>query len=165
MGLLKGQPRPKGPPLSGLNKTARTIYRWMFSWAQPSYCETDEEYYVSKALFFMFVQSRDVKEILGSVYVEAIINFARKNLLPQEDRMSYFKRHDLFHLETHTNCANQGTNNGMKNCSAPVMPQNRSDQAVKTLHLNAEIKAANAKIKFQEIMVGFSHIRSCYRPM
>jgi hypothetical protein len=31
----------------------------------------------------MFVQ--EVKEILGSVYVEAIINFARGNVLPQED--------------------------------------------------------------------------------
>jgi hypothetical protein len=26
------------------NKTARTIYSWVFSWAQPSYCETGEEY-------------------------------------------------------------------------------------------------------------------------
>jgi hypothetical protein len=147
---LKGQSRPKGPPLSGLNKTARTMYQWMFSWAHPSYCETDKEYYVSKALFFTFVQSREVKEILGSVYVEAIINFARKNVLPQEDQMSYFKPHDLFHLETHTNCAHKGTNIGMKNCAAPVMPQNRLDRAVKTLHLNAEIKAANTSIKISQ---------------
>jgi hypothetical protein len=119
----------------------------MFSWAQPSYCETEEEYYVSKAFFFTFVQSRDVTEILRSVYVEAIIKFAPKNVLSQEDRMAYFKCHDLFHSETYTNCAHDGTNNGTKNCSTPVMPQNRLDWAVKTLHLNAEIKAANTSIK------------------
>jgi hypothetical protein len=28
-----GQPRQKAAPLTKLNKTARTIYRWMFSWA------------------------------------------------------------------------------------------------------------------------------------
>jgi hypothetical protein len=61
--------------------------------------------------------------------------------------MLYFKRHDLIHLETHTNCAHKGTNNGIKNCAAPVMPQNRLDRVVKTLHLNAEIKAANTSIK------------------
>jgi hypothetical protein len=115
----------------------------------PSYCKTEEEYYVSKALFFMFIQSlAEVKEILGSAYVETIIQFARENILPQEERMVYFKHHDLFHLETHTNCDHAGTNNGMKNSSAPVMPQNRLDRAVKMLHLNApEIKAANTSIK------------------
>jgi hypothetical protein len=31
-----GKPRQEAAPLTELNKTARTIYRWMFSWAQPS---------------------------------------------------------------------------------------------------------------------------------
>jgi hypothetical protein len=31
-----GQPRQKAAPLMELNKTARTIYGWMFSWAQSS---------------------------------------------------------------------------------------------------------------------------------
>ena len=144
---LRGNPRQAGTQLNELNKTARTIYRWMFSWAQPSYCETEEEYFVSKALFMMFVRSSEVKEILGIVPVKAIIKFARENVFPCEDRMSYFKRHDLFHLETHTNCGHEGTNNGMKNCSSPVMPQNRLDRAVQTLNLNAQMKAGNTSIK------------------
>jgi hypothetical protein len=60
--------------------------------------------------------------------------------------MAYFKRHDLFHLETHTNCGHEGTNNGMKHCATPVMPQNRLDKAVQTLHLNATMKAGNKSI-------------------
>ena len=62
--------------------------------------------------------------------------------------MVYFKPHDLmFHLETHTNCGHEGTIFGMKNCAAPVMPQNMLDRAMKTLYLNADIKAANTSIK------------------
>jgi hypothetical protein len=53
-----GKPRQKAAPLTELNKTARTIYCWMFSWAQPSYCETEKEYFLSKALFMKFVASR-----------------------------------------------------------------------------------------------------------
>jgi hypothetical protein len=34
-----GQPRQKAAPLTELNKTATTIYRWMFSWAQPAICD------------------------------------------------------------------------------------------------------------------------------
>jgi hypothetical protein len=143
---LRGKLRRKPPPLTGLNKTARTIYRWMFSWAQPSYCETKEEYICSKALFLMFVQSKQVKDILGIPTVEAIIAFARENVFPHEDRFCYYKRHDLFHLETHTNCGHEGTNNGMKNCSSPVLPQNKLDRCIKTLDMNAKMKAANTSI-------------------
>jgi hypothetical protein len=63
--LPVGQPRQKAAPLSELNKTARTIYHWMFSWAQPSYSETEEEYFLSKAFFMKFVASREVREVLG----------------------------------------------------------------------------------------------------
>jgi hypothetical protein len=112
-----GTARKAAPPLTDQNKTARTIYRWMFSWAQPKYCESEEEYFVSKSLFMMFVASTQVREVLGEVAADAIIKFARESVIPHEERMAYYKRHDLFHLETHTNCGHEGTNNGMKNCS------------------------------------------------
>ncbi len=141
-----GQPRQPAAPLTNLNKTARTIYRWMFSWAQPFYCETQEEYFLSKALFMKFVASRQVGEILGMQVGESIVKFARESVFPHEERMAYYKRHSLFHLETHTNCGHEGTNNGMKHCATPVMPQNRLDRAVQTLHLNATMKAGNSSI-------------------
>jgi hypothetical protein len=141
-----GQPRQEAAPLTELNKTARTIYRWMFSWAQPTYCESEEEYFLSKALFMKFVASRQVREVLGCGVGDAIIKFARESVIPHEERMAYYERHDLFHLETHTNCGHEGTNNGMKHCATPVMPQNRLDKAVQTLHLNATMKAGNKSI-------------------
>ena len=143
---LRGKKRQTMQPPTELNKTARTIYRWVFSWAQPSYCETEEEYLVSKALFMIFVQSNQVKDLFGSIFVDSVVTFVRENVFPHEDRFCYYKRHALFHLETHTNCGHEGTNNGVKHCSSPVMPQNRLDRAIKTLNLNAEIKALNTNI-------------------
>ncbi len=144
--LLRGQPRKSSPPLTESNKTARTIYRWIFWWAQPSYCEPEEEYIVSNALFLKFVQSDQVKDLFGSGFVESVVQFVRVNVFPHEARFCYYKRHGLFHLETHTNCGHEGTNNGIKNCSSPVMPQNRLDHAIKTLNFNADIKALNTSI-------------------
>jgi hypothetical protein len=53
----------------------------MFSWAQPSYCETEEEYFLSKALFMKFVASRQVREVLGLGVGDAIIKFARESVI------------------------------------------------------------------------------------
>jgi hypothetical protein len=85
-----GQPIQNAAPLTDLNKTAQTIFRWVFSWAQPSYCETEEEYFLSKALFMKFVASRQVGEILGNGVGEAIIKFARESVIPHEERMAYY---------------------------------------------------------------------------
>jgi hypothetical protein len=115
-----GQPRQIAAPLTELNKTA-TIYRRMFSWAQPSYCETEEEYFLSKALFMKFVALRQVREVLGWGVGDAIIKFARESVIPHEERMAYFNQHDLLHLKTHMNCGPKGPNNGMKHC-ATVFP-------------------------------------------
>ncbi len=142
----RGKVRKKAPPLTESNKTARTIYRWIFSWAQPSYCESEEEYLVSKSLFIQFVQSYQVESLFGKDFIASVTRFVRENVFPHEDRFCYYHRHGLFHLEIHTNCGQEGTNNGVKNCSSPVMPQNRMDTCIKTLNMNADVKAANTQI-------------------
>ena len=43
--------RNKPKLLTSANKIARTIYPWMFFWAQPNYCITHEEFQLSFALF------------------------------------------------------------------------------------------------------------------
>jgi hypothetical protein len=90
--------------------------------------------------------SKQVKDILGIPTVEAIVMFARENVFPHQDRFCYYNRHDLFCLETHTNCGHEGTNNGMKNCPSPVLPQNKLDRCIKTLDMKAKMKAANTSI-------------------
>jgi hypothetical protein len=57
-------------------------------------------------------------------------------------------------LKAHNNCGHErGTNNGMKNCSSPVMPQkNWIDRAIKTLNLNVEFTAKNTSIMVSQQM-------------
>jgi hypothetical protein len=143
---LKGKKRRAAAPLTVLNKTARTIYRWLFSWAQPSYCENEDEYKVSKALFLKFVQSKQVRDLFDQSFVDSVIMFVRENVFPHEARFCYYHRHGLFHLEIHTNCGQEGTNNGVKHNSAPVMPQNKLEHAIVTLDFNATVKAQNTSI-------------------
>ena len=80
-------------PLTSANKVARTIYRWMFSWAQPHFCITYEEFEVSVALFLHFVQSKSVVNILGQDACGDIISFAKEKVLPNAEHFVYHRRH------------------------------------------------------------------------
>jgi hypothetical protein len=90
------------------NKTARTIYQWIFSSAQPSYCKSEEEYHLSKALLMKFVQLHKVKDLFGSGFVDSVVTFVRGDIFPHEEIFCYYKRHSLFHLETHSNYGHEG---------------------------------------------------------
>ena len=93
-----------------------------------------------------FFQSNQVKHLFGEPFIQSVTRFVRENVFPHEDRLCYYHRHGLFHLEIHTNCGHEGTNNGVKNCASPVIPQNRLDGTIKTLNLNADVKAINTQI-------------------
>ena len=51
---LKGKKRKKPQPLTIVNRLARNFYRWMFSWAQAEYCLNEDEFEVSKSIFFLY---------------------------------------------------------------------------------------------------------------
>jgi hypothetical protein len=87
-----------------------------------------------------------VESLFGKDFIASVTQFERENVFPHKDRFCYYHRHGLFHLEIHTNCGQEGTNNGVKNCSSPVMPQNKMDTCIKTLNMNADVKAANTQI-------------------
>ena len=100
---LKGKARKQPEPLSELNRVARKLYRWMFSWAQANYCESLEEFQVSKALFLSFAQSKEVRDLIGSAMVDTLLEFLRQHVSHHEDHFCYYKRLGIFHLETHSN--------------------------------------------------------------
>ena len=149
---LRSKKRKKAQPLTELNRIARKLYRWMFSWAQANHCETREEFNVSKALFLAFVQSSSITELIGSHLVDTIVEFLREHVSHHEDRFCYYVRRGLFHLETHSNTLHEGTNNALFNCAAPVMPTNSLERAVSTLHMNADLKTQNTCIMMEEKM-------------
>jgi hypothetical protein len=147
---LVGRKRKAHVPLTDAKRLARTFYFWMFSWAQPRYCLSREEYNVSKALFLYVLRTTDVTDILGEDATKTIISFARNFVFPHEEHFCYFLRKDKFHLDSHTNCGHEGTNNGLKHGAAPVQPQNRIDRAAQTLSFNADVKSVETKILMEQ---------------
>ena len=63
--------------LSDDHYVARVIYRWLFSWAQPGYCITEEEYELSKAILLVFVQCPTVKHTLSLSQPDQLVKFIR----------------------------------------------------------------------------------------
>ena len=143
---LTGRARRKPPALTLANKAARMIYRWIFSWCRPGYCISQEEFVTSYALFVDFILSDDVTSIFGEDACDLILKFVRENVLPHEDHFCYYKRHDIFHLETNTNCGLEGLQNGVKNSSNPLRPSTKLEKAVRVLENNSQIKAIDRSI-------------------
>jgi hypothetical protein len=144
---LLGTKRPKPKELTAANQLSRKIYRWLFSWAQPGYCETEEEFLVSKALCVAFLKSKEVGAVLGDEAGKLIIDFIRQYISPHEAKFCYHIKHFIFHLETHSNTNLEGMFNGIKHGSTPVGPQNSMDKAITVLMDNADIKIKDTMIE------------------
>ena len=77
-------------------------------------------------------------------------DFLKNSVFPHEDRFCYYLRHTLFHLEAYTNCGLEGINNGIKNSSTPLVPSNRIDNSVKTIHMSLDVKARDNIIRLYD---------------
>jgi hypothetical protein len=97
-------------------------------------------------LFVKFVWSNKVKDLISLIFVKVVVLSVCNNVFPHEEWLWYFKRHALFHLESHTNCGQGSTKNGERNCASHVMPQSLLEQTIKTLNLNTKNKAKNTSI-------------------
>jgi len=136
--------------LTKQNRVARVIYTWMFSWAKPGFCETEEEFLVSFALLRRFVMSSFVEETLGETAAATIMSFLRDRVICHSERFLFHYRLRLFHMEAHTNCGLEGLQNGAKHCSIAVNPSCRMDKAVRILMGNSEVKTKNTCIRVCE---------------
>ena len=125
---------------------ARVIYHWMFSWSQPMYCITKKEYETSKAIFIVYIQSQAVKKALGEAESDALLEFVQHHVFSHENSFVYHTRHEVYHMEVHTNTAHEGTNNGIKHCSAPIRPQNSLDKAARALSLGASLHQSSTSM-------------------
>ena len=137
----KFKPRQVPDPLSQRNKLMRTLYRWMFSWAQSGFCESHTDYELSKALFFTYIRTPVVELLLGENFIKKLLEFLRKSIFALEDHWVYYPRHAIFHLETHSNCAHEGMNNGLKNSSISVGPQHSLNKATRQMSKQVELKS------------------------
>jgi len=130
---LKGKQRKKATPLTFAHKLSRVLYRWIYSWAEPGYCETEEEFRLSYALFVKFLDSSLVNETLPTGAALIIKEFVRGRVIPHTEHFCHYTRHGLLCFGSHTNCGLEGLNNGTKNSATGVRPNTTLDKAVTVL--------------------------------
>jgi hypothetical protein len=120
-----------------------SIQRWMFSWMLPLYCETEEEYNISKALLFDFISSKQVlHNVCGgdAMIPKRLLIFITNYVLIYEEQFVFYRRKSLRHFNEYNNCAHEGTNFGAKAHSAQLLPSHTIFQAAKTMVFHAAMK-------------------------
>jgi hypothetical protein len=123
------------------------IKQWIFSWMLPGYCETEEEYQVSKALLIDFVLSKQVLEVCGgdTMIQNCIAQLITHYVLIYEEQFVFYLHKSLCHFNEYSNCAHMGTNNGAKSHGALLLPSHTI--------LQAKTMVFQAKMKCKEIFV------------
>jgi hypothetical protein len=151
-GMTKYFPKPlarKNVDLELYNKWDRvrlTVRSWLFSWSDER-CETKEEFMLSKALFLDYIQSDTVKEALGTHGFDQLQDFYGKRIEPHEDYFVFYRRRNLFHLDTNSNSAHEGTNNGIKYHSVPVRPTHGLVESTRILTRQSKLKCGDTKVR------------------
>ncbi len=119
------------------------VKKWIFSWMQPGFCETEQEYDVSKALLMDFIMSEKVvNDVCGgeSSIPRRIMEFITNYVLIYEDQFLFYRRKNIRHFNEYTNCAHEGTNFGAKAHSAQLLPSLSIFQSAKTMLFQSAIK-------------------------
>ena len=100
----------------------------------------EEEFSVSKSIMFHLLQKRECTDYLGTEKpYDLLSKFYNEHVFPHTDRFLFYKRKDIYHLDSHTNCGIEGCQNGVKNSASPCTPLNRLDNAVYRNTMNARI--------------------------
>jgi hypothetical protein len=126
------------------NLFKRRVKEWCYSWMRPGGVESEEEYSVSKELLFAYLGSSEVLQACdGQTYVvEQVSEFVRNYVIVYDRVFLFFKKKYLRYFDVKTSSAHEGTNYGIKEHAAGVLPSNKIDVAGKKLSLQASMKGA-----------------------
>lgn len=118
------------------------IKYWLYSWMRPGFCETEQEYHVSKAWLFSFLQSPRVLAICDDKehIPRQILEFVTRHVIPHEDYYAFYHRKFVFHFDEFNNCSHEGTNNGVKSGAVAVLPGHDISSAGKRLHFQGKLR-------------------------
>jgi len=139
---------------SGYDNLLTYIKKWIFSWMQPGFCETQEEYDLSKAFLIDFILSKNVLHTCGgdAAIPRRILDFITNYVLIYEDSYVFFRRKSIRHFNEYTNCAHEGTNHGTKSHAAQLLPSHTIFQAAKTMVFQSAIKCKELFVQAEKNM-------------
>ena len=126
----------------------RLIQHWIYTWMKPGYCETKEEYKISKQLLFYYLRSKKVFQLCGqqSHVVRHLVNFVKKHCIRDEQLYVFYRRMYIRYLDIAHNSCHEGTNFGAKAHASALKP---------TLDMlsSAEVQTLQAYLKVAEIVI------------
>lgn len=117
----------------------KILLHWLYSFMRPGYCETGEEYQVSKKFLFAWLKSRQVLDLLGLHDASTCRDWVR-SVLTHENEFLFYQRKMIRTYHQITNSAHEGTNFGIKSHAASVRPCNTLFKAGQALSLQGELK-------------------------
>ena len=101
------------------NRFSGILLGWLYSLSRPRYCETLEEYELSKLLLYAFIRSLEVQAILSTKQnVNTIDDWVHSNIVVKENGFLYYQRKHLRYYYQATTSPHEGTNHGIKSHAA-----------------------------------------------
>ena len=113
------------------NGFKRRMLAWMFSWVRPGYCDSKEEYEISKYLLLACLTSKHALKMAGNdeYVVASVASFVKKFVFTNESAYLHCCRSKVFCLDAHCSSPQEGTNNGLKTSAAAVRATHNLDKA------------------------------------
>ena len=113
---------------------------WLYSFMKASYCETKEEYFLSKTLFKRFLLYSGNQNVTLAMLVTNIMAWFKNHVEVHENYYCYYRRRHKVTFGVYSNTPIEGTHNGMKSSATPVLPTHSLVRSVAVLSKNAERK-------------------------
>ena len=125
---------------------------WLYTWMKPVYCETEDEYKLSKSLLSQYLHSDFVVTNVSETHRNMVETFIRGNVEVVESRYCFYLRKMIRHFDQYTNCSQEAVHRGMKgkNVGLKVTPQMALHTSAQQLSTMAERSVAWFNLKSAE---------------
>ena len=135
-----------GPRLSTINRShflfkkhSTRLSNWIYSWMKPS-CETEKEYLLSKALFFQYLKTPEVRLEIGTRFCVEVENMVRCYIEPHEAKFVFYEKVGLRHFDEYSNSCHEGTNKGLKFDANKVGPSLLLDNSAQRVTQQGKVR-------------------------
>ena len=117
----------------------RKIQTWLYSFMRPGYCQSKQEYELSKYFLLKYVTSDHFLRVVGGknyeFMIRSIVKYLRSYVFPYEEMYASYRRKRIKHFDISHSSAHEGTNFGLKSHAASVRPNRGLSQAAAAMEI------------------------------
>lgn len=129
----------------------KQVHAWLYSFARPGYCVSQEEYEISKYMLILCLTSNHALKVAAGKehLIQSVVSFVRGYVFPYERFYLFHLRQDRFHMNVMCSSAQEGLHNGLKSHASAVKATMQLHTAAEALSVQDDSKAAEL-----DLMVG-----------